>query len=214
MPEVERFLGSGVYYGGPISEAHAMADKDVFVAGGANSAGQAALYLARFARRVTMVVRADSLEASMSQYLIDELAATTNVELRLGNEVVGGGGQDRLDHLVIRNRHTGEEDTLHADGLFILIGADPHTDWLPPELARDGKGFLLTGANIPAESLTRPEYVPDTLETSIPGVFAAGDVRSGSIRRVASAVGEGSIAIQQVHRFLQNRAQASAIGVD
>lgn len=203
VPEVERFHGAGVYYGGPLSEAHAMSGKEVFVAGGANSAGQAALYLARYARKVTMVVRASSLEGSMSRYLIEELAATPKIEVRLNSEVAGGGGQDRLDYLLIRNRLTGEAERATADGLFILIGADPHTDWLPDEIARDEKGFVLTGPDIPTEALLRPDFSPYSLETSMPGVFAAGDARHGSIRRVASAVGEGSIAIQQVHQWLQ-----------
>jgi thioredoxin reductase (NADPH) len=200
IPSLEELIGAGVFYGGPVSEGHAMAGKDVYVVGGANSAGQAALHLARFARRVTLVVRGDSL--AMSHYLLQQLEATPNADLRTGTAVVGGGGVGRLDHLVLENRGDGERQTVSADGLFVLIGSDPRTGWLPAEIARDEKGFLLTGDDVPAGSGFPPDRRPLALETSMPGVFAAGDVRCGSVKRVASAVGEGSIAIQHVHGFL------------
>jgi thioredoxin reductase (NADPH) len=198
VPELEALKGAGVFYGGPMSESHAMTGKDVYVAGGANSAGQAALYLARYALQVTVVARAESLQAAMSHYLIRELEATPNIEVRTSTEVVGGGGEGRLDHLVLGDRVSGDRETVAADALFVLIGADPHTAWLPEEIARDEHGFLLTGYDIPSVRSSPTETRMLSLETSMPGVFAAGDVRHGSVRRVASAVGEGSIAIQQV----------------
>jgi thioredoxin reductase (NADPH) len=183
---------------------------NAYVAGGGNSAGQAALLLARYARRVTLVVRAQSLEAGMSTYLIRAVEATPNIDVRTGTTVVGGGGEGHLGHLVLRSKDTGEEETSAADGLFVLIGADPHTDWLPRAIARERHGFLLTGD----ELLDRDEWPldrrPFALETSMPGVFAAGDVRHASVKRVASAVGEGSIAIQLVHAFLADELERSA----
>ena len=150
VPALEALNGAGVFYGGgPASEAHAMAGKDAYIVGGANSAGQAALHLARYTRRVTLVVRAQSLGAGMSHYLVHELEGTPNVEVRLGTEVVGGGGDGRLQYLVLRKGATGEYETVAADGLFVLIGARPRTDWLPEEIARDRQGFLLTGADLP-----------------------------------------------------------------
>jgi thioredoxin reductase (NADPH) len=202
VPELEELTGAGVYYGGPISEGHAMTGLDVYVVGGANSAGQAALYLARYARRVTVVVRAPSLGEGMSHYLVREIEATPNVQVRTETSVVGGGGDGRLEHLVLLDGG-GERATVPADGLFVMIGARPHTDWLPDEIARDDRGFVLTGADLAAADGRWPlERGPLPLETSMPGVFAAGDVRRESVKRVASAVGEGSIAVQSVHRFL------------
>jgi thioredoxin reductase (NADPH) len=174
----------------------------VYVVGGANSAGQAALHLARFARRVTLVVRAGSLGAGMSHYLARQLEATPNVDVRLRAEVVGGGGDDGwLRRLVLREAG-GQEETVDAQGLFLMIGARPRTDWLPPELARDSRGFVLTGADLGDDSGWPLARNPFLLETSVPGVFAAGDVRHASVKRVASAVGEGSIAIQLVHQLV------------
>jgi thioredoxin reductase (NADPH) len=196
VPALEALNGAGVFYGGPTSEAPAMAGRDVYVLGGANSAGQAAVYLARYARSVTLVVRAQSLAAGMSQYLVREVEATPNVTVRLGTEIVGGGGSGALEHLVLRAVADGTEETVDADGLFLMIGLRPHTGWLPPEIDRDAQGFLLTGDDVRNWPLDRR---PLLLETSMPGVFAAGDVRHGSVKRVASAVGEGSIAIQLLH---------------
>jgi thioredoxin reductase (NADPH) len=197
VPSLEALNGAGVFYGSPASEAHALHGKDAYVVGGANSAGQAALHLARYARRVTLVVRAASLDAGMSHYLVQEIKARPNVEVRTGTCVVGGGGEGRLQELVLREVATGDERTVAADGLFVLIGARPHTDWLPDEIARDEGGFLYTGEDIPDGHGWPLERRPFALETSLPGVLAAGDVR-----HVASAVGEGSIAVQLLHTLL------------
>lgn len=205
VPELEALNGAGVYYGGPASEAPAMAGEDVYVVGGANSAGQAALHLARYAGRVTLVVRAQSLGAGMSRYLVREIEAVPNIEVRLATEVVGGGGDGWLEHLVVRGAGS-EEQTVRADGLFVMIGAQPHTDWLPPDVARDARGFVRTGASLREDRTWPLDRDPLRFETSMPGVFAAGDVRSRSVKRVASAVGEGSIAIQLVHSlFVEER---------
>jgi thioredoxin reductase (NADPH) len=202
VPELEELNGAGVFYGGPASEAHGLKGLDVYVVGGANSAGQAALHLARFAQRVTLVVRAGSLDAGMSHYLARQIQATPNVDVRVRTEVVGGGGHDGwLRHLVLREAG-GAEETVDAEGLFLMIGARPRTDWLPSEIARDSRGFILTGADLGDDAGWPLERNPFLLETSMPGVFAAGDVRHASVKRVASAVGEGSIAIQLVHQLV------------
>ncbi|MGZ4380036.1 MAG: NAD(P)/FAD-dependent oxidoreductase [Gaiellaceae bacterium] len=202
VPSLEALHGAGVFYGGPVSEAPALSGKDAYVAGGGNSAGQAALHLARYARRVTLVVRAHSLGAAMSDYLVRTVEATPNVEVRTDTSVVGGGGEGRLQHLILRTGATGEQTTVAADALFVLIGARPHSDWLPAEIARDAHGFLLTGEEIPDNHHWQLERRPLMLETSMPGVLAAGDVRHASVKRVASAVGEGAIAVQLVHNLL------------
>lgn len=201
VPGLEELSGVGVFYGGAITESFAMTGLDVFVVGGANSAGQAALHLARFARQVTLVVRSESLESGMSDYLVRAIRADPRIEVRSGAEVVGAGGDCQLQHLLLRDRETDEVETLPADGLFIMIGAHPHTEWLPDDISRSRYGFLLTGENL-SRDVFPGDRRPQSLETSLPGVFAAGDVRYGAIGRVASAVGEGSIAIQQVHQFL------------
>ncbi|HYM57589.1 MAG TPA: FAD-dependent oxidoreductase [Solirubrobacteraceae bacterium] len=201
VPALEALNGAGVFYGGPASEAPAIAGQDAYVLGGANSAGQAALYLARYARRVTLVVRAQSLGAGMSHYLLRQVEATPRLQVRLGTEIVGGGGDGWLEHLVLRDRAEGREETVDADGLFLMIGARPHTDWLPPEVDRDARGFVLTGTDLRDDHAWPLDRSPFLLETSMPGVFAAGDVRHGSVKRVASAVGEGSVAIQLLHRL-------------
>ncbi len=201
VPALEALVGAGVYYGGSTSEATAMVGRDVFVLGGANSAGQSALHLSQYARSVTLVVRAPSLRDGMSDYLVRQVEAAENIQTRLGCEVVGGGGDGRLDHLVLRDIASRSESTVDARSLFILIGAEPHTGWLPAEIERDERGFILTGADISQHSAPRFNRSPFLLETSIPGVFAAGDVRHGSVKRVASAVGEGSIAIQLLHQY-------------
>lgn len=200
VDEIEELTGAGVFYGGPTVEAPAVAGGEAYVVGGANSAGQAALHLAEYARRVTLVIRADSLEAGMSHYLIDQVERARNVEVRLGTEVVGGGGEGRLERLQLR-RADGSTEEVSADALFLMIGARPNTEWLSEEIRRDGGGYILTGGDVADHwPLDRP---PLSLETSMPGVFAAGDIRHGSMNRVASAVGEGSIAIRLVHELLE-----------
>ena len=200
IDSLEDMNGAGVFYGGPTAEAPGLTGKDVFVVGGGNSAGQAALHLARYARRVTLVVRAQTLEAGMSHYLVQAVQAAPNVEVRTGTAVIGGGGDAYLQQLVLGETATGDETTVAADALFVLIGAHPETDWLPPEIARDDHGFLLTGEDLEAGQWPL-ERGPLSLETGMPGVLAAGDVRHGSVKRVAAAVGEGSIALQLVQRL-------------
>jgi thioredoxin reductase (NADPH) len=210
VPPLETLRGAGVFYGGPVSEAPALKGKDAYIAGGGNSAGQAALHLARYARQVTLVVRAPSLGVGMSHYLVRAVEATPNVAVRVGTTVVGGGGDGHLQQLVLRNG-SGEEDTVAADALFVLIGARPQIDWLPRQIARDAHGFLLTGADLDGHDWPL-ERRPLPLETSMPGVLAAGDVRHASVKRVASAVGAGAIAVQSVHSlFADERPQRNAI---
>lgn len=209
VPALEALTGAGVFYGGPAAEAHALSGADVFVAGGGNSAGQAALYLARYARQVTLIVRGPALEAGMSHYLVRETGATPSIDVRTGTTVVGGGGDGRLRQLVLRDAD-GSEETVAADALFVLIGARPHTEWLPDEILRDEHGFLYTGGNVSNRDGWPLERSPSSLETSMPGVLAAGDVRHGSVKRVASAVGEGSIAVQLVHELLVAEPTAEA----
>ncbi len=203
VPELESLAGAGVFYGASVTEARALEGQDVFVVGGGNSAGQAAMYLSRYARSVTILVRGDTLAESMSSYLIGEIEAVANISVRYHTEIVGGSGEGHLESLTLLDRRTGERDTVPAGGLFILIGALPRTDWLPEELARDQWGYVLTGADIPdSADLGEPERPRTMHETSLPRVFAVGDVRSRSIKRVASAVGEGSVVISQVHQAL------------
>jgi thioredoxin reductase (NADPH) len=201
VPALEALNGAGVFYGGPTSEAPAMAGRDVYVLGGANSAGQAALHLVRYARRVTLVVRAQSLTARMSHYLVRQVEETPKLDVRLATDIVGGGGDGWLEHLVLRDRASGSEATVAAHGLFLMIGGHPHTEWLPPEVERDELGFVLTGSDLSEDHGWPLDRRPFLLETSMPRVFAAGDVRAGSVKRVASAVGEGSVAIQLLHRM-------------
>jgi thioredoxin reductase (NADPH) len=197
VPALEALNGAGVFYGSPASEAPAMAGRDVYVVGGANSAGQAALYLARYARHVTLVIRAQIASVGMSHYLVRQVEVTDNIRVRVGTEIVDGEGDGWLERLTLRDRARGRRETVAADALFVMIGARPHTGWLPPDVARDAEGFVLSGTDVRgAWPLNRSPFL---LETSMPGVFAAGDVRHGSVKRVASAVGEGSVAIQLVH---------------
>ena len=191
--------GAGVFYGGPATEAPAMSGRDVFVVGGANSAGQAALHLAEYARQVTVVVRASSLAAGMSHYLVQQIEATPNIEVRLETEVVGGGGDGWLERLDLHTRADREVETVGAHALFLMIGARPNTDWLPAEVLRDDGGFIRTGVELADEPVWPLERTPFSLETSMPGILAIGDARDGSMNRVASAVGEGSIAVRLVH---------------
>lgn len=209
-PGLEALVGAGVFYGGAASEAHGMAGRDVYVLGGANSAGQAALHLARYAGRVTLVVRAPSLGAGMSSYLVHEIEATPAIRVLLGTEVAGGSGDGRLERLVLRDRAGGREETVPADALFMAIGARPHTEWLPAAIARNAQGFVLTGADA-AGGAWPLDRSPLALETSMPGVLAVGDVRSGSVKRVASAVGEGSVAIQVLHELLEEEGSRGTV---
>jgi thioredoxin reductase (NADPH) len=202
VESLEALHGAGVFYGAAASEAPLVAGEEVFIVGGANSAGQAAIHLAHYAERVTLVVRAATLEAGMSHYLVRQVRETPNIEVRTGTEIVDGGGDGWLDHLVLRNRVDGDLETVDAYALFLMIGAQPHTEWLPATVERDPAGFVATGAELSDQALQAMGRRPMPLETSVPGVLAAGDVRHGSVKRVASAVGEGSIAIQFVHRLL------------
>ena len=198
VPGIDELLGAGVFYGAAVTEATAMEGQRAFVVGGANSAGQAAVHLARFASHVTLLVRGPTLSQRMSAYLINELERSPNISVQLNTAVTGVDGQGRLETIQVRDS-IGREHTELADGLFVLIGAHPHSDWLAGSVERDPQGFLLTGSDLLDWPLDRP---PLSQETSTPGVFAAGDVRHGSVKRVASAVGEGASAIQQVHHYL------------
>jgi thioredoxin reductase (NADPH) len=199
VPGLDERLGAGVFYGAAVTEAAALEGQRAFVVGGANSAGQAAVHLARFASQVTLLVRGPSVSASMSAYLIDEIGRASNISIWPNATVTGVHGQGCLEAISVRDSATGRERIEPADGLFVLIGADPHSDWLGDTVERDSKGFLLTGPDISRWPRDRP---PLSQETSASGVFAAGDVRHGSVKRVASAVGEGASAIQDVHHYL------------
>ena len=204
-PGIDRLVGKGVFYGGSVVEAQGAAGGDVVIVGGANSAGQAALYFVRYARSVTMLVRSDSLERRMSQYLVDRIADCPEIVVRTGAEVAAAAGDDTLESVEVRDVSTGDTELLAAAGLFIFIGAAPNTDWLEGAVARDSMGFLLTGGELTVDEVSPPWPLtrePSFLETSIPGVFAAGDVRHGSIKRVASGVGEGAMAVQLIHEYL------------
>jgi thioredoxin reductase (NADPH) len=205
-PGCAEMTGAGIYYGAALTEAEACKDADVFIVGGANSAGQAAVYLARFARSVTMLVRGGSLELSMSYYLIQQIAGIENISVRTCTEVIEASGDGHLEQLTLRDLNTGVTEAVDAGQLFIFIGAAPRTGWLDGVVARDGHGFIVSGPDLnqaehkPGWPLDRSPY---HLETSVPGVFAAGDVRSDSAKRVASAVGEGAMAVMLVHRYLE-----------
>jgi thioredoxin reductase (NADPH) len=200
VPELEALAGAGVFYGAGTIEAQAIAGKPAFVVGGGNSAGQAALHLSKYAQQVTILVRSETLAASMSDYLIRQIDATPNVDVRYRCEVAGGGGSGHLEQLLLRNRDSGETEVVPAAGLFVLIGAEPFTGWLPETIRRDPWGFILTG---PDTGQDWPlQRAPFLLETATPGVFAVGDVRHGSMKRVASAVGDGSTAIRLIHDYL------------
>ena len=206
VPSLEALNGAGVFYGAAGSEARAMRGEDVFVVGAGNSAGQAAIHLSAYAASVTIVTIDQRLGEFMSDYLVQKIEATPNITVVLDTEVVEGHGRQRLEGLTLRDRHAGATRTVPASAVFVLIGAEPRTDWLEGVVERDERGYVLTGRDLQGDGrvpggwpLERP---PLSLETSLPGVFAAGDVRYRSIKRVASAVGEGSIAVQLVHEYL------------
>jgi thioredoxin reductase (NADPH) len=207
IPSLDALTGAGVFYGAATSEATAMKGREVFVVGGANSAGQAAVHLARYAAKVTMLVRGQSLAESMSEYLVKEITSTPNIAVRRGAVVTGGAGTGRLENLTLLDQMSGVTETVPAAAVFVMIGAEPRTQWLPEDIRRDRWGFVVTGPDLMAGGhppdgwpLRRP---PMLLESSLPGVFAVGDVRCGSVKRVASAVGEGSVAIRLIHDYLR-----------
>jgi thioredoxin reductase (NADPH) len=204
VPGLDEFTGAGVYYGAAMTEAVSCRDEDVYIVGAANSAGQAAMYFSKYARKVTMLVRGESLVSSMSKYLIDQIAGTSNITVETQTQVVGASGRQRLES--IRISAPGGESERPATALFIFIGAAPNTGWLPDSIMRDPNGFVLSGRDILVEGrlpkIWKEDRPPFLLETSIPGIFAAGDVRHGSVKRAASAVGEGSISVQFMHQYL------------
>jgi thioredoxin reductase (NADPH) len=215
LPNAPTLVGRGVYYGAARTEAANTRDLDIFMIGGGNSAGQAAMFFANYAKTVTIVVRGPSLERSMSQYLIDQLASRPNVSVRERSQVVALEGVDRLAAIVIEDRATGRRRREPTEALFVFIGADAETGWLPQEIIRDGRNYLCTGRDVMdlvagqqgSWPLARDPYL---LETSVPGVFAVGDVRHGSVKRVASGVGEGSMAIAFVHQYLADPPEFAA----
>lgn len=206
VPGIDRFQGAGVYYGAGSTEALSCQNEDVYIIGGANSAGQAAMFFSKYARKVVMLVRGPSLAATMSQYLIDQIEATENIMVETRSRVTAVAGGERLHTITIASDVTGESREVPASALFIFIGAEPRTAWVDGVIERDSRGFILTGPDLMREG-KRPQgwpldRDPGLLETNVPGVFAVGDVRYGSIKRVASGVGEGSVAIQFVHQYL------------
>jgi thioredoxin reductase (NADPH) len=205
QPGCAQMQGCGVFYGAALTEAEACKGQDIYIVGGANSAGQAAVYLAKYARSVTMLVRAPSLEQSMSYYLIQQIGGIENIAVRTCTEVVEALGDGHLEQLRLRDMNTGAVDTVEAQGLFIFIGAAPHTGWLDGVVTRDVKGFVRTGPDLTEDDLDGwgLDRLPYHLETSVPGIFAVGDVRFESAKRVASAVGEGAMAVMLVHRYLE-----------
>ncbi|MFE2480710.1 FAD-dependent oxidoreductase [Streptomyces sp. NPDC001194] len=205
-PGADRFEGAGLYYGAATTESSACISQHVFIVGGANSAGQAAVHFAKYAARVTILVRAESLDASMSRYLIDEIDRTPNIEVKVRTTVVRLDGDEHLEQLTLHDAATGEDTRVPARFMFTFIGARPHTDWLSGVVERDEYGFVLTGSDLIANGGELPaewslERAPYPLETSVPGVFAAGDVRAHSVKRVASGVGEGAMAVSLIHRY-------------
>ncbi len=206
VPGMDRLQDAGVYYGAASTEALSCRDEEVYIVGGANSAGQAAMFFSKYAKRVVMLVRGPSLSATMSQYLIDQIAQTPSIQVEVNTHIVEVHGADHLEEISLKCEKTGETSRIPATALFIFIGAQPKTEWLDGAIERDAKGFILTGTDLMKDGKPPKGWTPDRdpylLETSIPGVFAAGDVRCGSAKRVASGVGEGSVAVQFVHQYL------------
>jgi thioredoxin reductase (NADPH) len=206
IPDIDRLFGQGVYYGAAPSEARRTAGADVYMIGGANSAGQAAVYCAQFARSVTLLVRADALERGMSQYLIDQIRGISNIHVCLQSEVAAVRGDEHLEGITIDNRAAGTQEEVPTNFLFVFIGAQPHTDWVGPAVTRDERGFIRSGLDLmPGGERPRGwtlDRDPLPLETSVPGVFVAGDVRHSYVKRVAAAVGEGAMAVSLVHQYL------------
>jgi thioredoxin reductase (NADPH) len=213
IPSLQDLNGRGVFYGASISDAQALTGEDVFVVGGGNSAGQAAMHLSRFAREVTLLVRSTSLAESMSHYLRGQIDETANITVECRTEVVAGDGDSRLRRLTLRDSTTGDSRTVPAAGLFVMIGARPHTDWLPDEIECDDWGYVMTGPDAIAAKRKRgigpPTHDYRALETCVPGVFAVGDLRHGAVKRLASAVGEGSVVVRQVLECLEGRPEAA-----
>ena len=206
VPGVERLAGAGVYYGAAMTEALSCKDEDVYIVGGANSAGQAAMYFSQHARKVVILCRSGDLRKGMSEYLVKQIEDNPNIEVRVNSGVAAAFGEDHLERLTIKNSKTGDEETASARSLFIFIGAAPKTEWLDGVVERDERGFILSGPDLIRDGKRPKNWTEDRdpylLETSVPGIFVAGDVRYGSVKRVASGVGEGSIAVQFIHRYL------------
>ena len=200
----ERLVGKGIYYGAARSEADTTHGQDVHLIGAGNSAGQAALFFANHARKVTLVIRGKAVERSMSHYLVEQLRGHSNIDFRLNSEVVGVHGDAHLTAVDILDRSASTTRRENCGGLFVFIGADAETQWLPAEIARDGRGYVLTGNDVAKAGHWVHRRDPYLLETSVPGIFACGDVRLSPVKRVASAVGEGSMAIAFVHQYLQH----------
>ncbi len=201
VPGIEEHVGVGVFYGSAMTAARETEGTDVVVVGGGNSAGQAAIHLARFARSVTILVRREGLGATMSRYLVGEIEFNPRITVLPCSEVVDGGGAGRLEWITVRDVRAGTEESRECHGLFLLLGAEPHCDWLPDTVARDAKGFVLTGRDVPP-ALWEGDLPPASLETTLPGVYAVGDIRSGSMKRVAAASGEGASVVPLVHDWL------------
>lgn len=203
---LDRFTGAGVYYGAANTEAFSCSQKEVFVVGGGNSAGQAAMYLSKFARSVCIIIRKNDLSSTMSAYLIHQIEETGNIRILPCTQITGANGNEHLEELLLKDLNTDESSAVNADALYIFIGARPYTDWIGEDILKDKKGFIATGRDLQQypqfKSIWRQNRDPYLLETSRPGIFAAGDVRAGAMNRVASAVGEGSMAISFVHKFL------------
>jgi thioredoxin reductase (NADPH) len=205
-PSLAAFTGAGVYYGAATTEAAACRQQDVYIVGGGNSAGQGAVYLSNFARHIYILLRRDNLADTMSSYLIDQINGIENITVEPFREIVGASGNGHLEALEVKDVNSGETESRPAAALFIFIGAKPMTDWLPKDVLTDDRGFVLTGRDLALHpefrALWKRPREPFSLETSVPGIFAAGDVRAGAMNRVASAVGEGAMAISFVHRYL------------